>query len=119
MDKKDKIIKKYYFMLGIFMVLYLVIISVLNSTGVYDFRGNKLLFIGLTFLYYLVVKNTLANYYKKKIFDLDPELKEKAEEKTEKRKQLFSFEGKWYKDTTFIYALGIIILLILVSLFTN
>ncbi len=121
MDDKKKLIRQYYMVLITVLLAYIIVAYALMTFNVINIMSNPLIFIVVTFIYYLVVKNGLSKYYKKKIYDLDPELKEKAklkkEEKTKNMKDIFSnsSDKKWYSGGTVIY---LILLVCIAVVFT-
>ncbi|KPU27713.1 hypothetical protein TR13x_04115 [Caloranaerobacter sp. TR13] len=123
MDKKRKIIKQYYFTLVIMLIAYFLIFLALKYFDIFNIGENKLLFVFATFVYYIVVKNTLSNYFKKKIFEIDPKLKQKEQKDNDKVKQVkqvfLSSETKWYKNVNLIYILAMIVIALLFTIFSK
>ncbi|KGG79463.1 hypothetical protein Y919_11910 [Caloranaerobacter azorensis H53214] len=120
MDKKKKIIRQYYFILVAVLIAYFLVFLALKYFNIFNIGENKLLFIFITFVYYIIVKNALSNYFKKKIFEIDPELKQKENDKVKQVKQVFfNSETKWYKNVNLIYILGMIVIILLFTIFSK
>ncbi|RKD30567.1 hypothetical protein [Thermohalobacter berrensis] len=116
--KKERLIRSYYFVLSLLLVLYIALSVTLNYFGYFSISNNKFTFFVITFTYYLIVKNLLVRYYKNKIFQIEPQLKKKDEKKKQQIKSFVPEEGeKWYKNVNLMYIIGIIIVVLLFSLF--
>ncbi|WP_427339658.1 hypothetical protein [Caloranaerobacter sp. DY30410] len=123
MDKKRKIIRQYYFTLVTMLIAYFLIFLALKYFNIFNIGANKIFFIVVTFIYYVVVKNALSSYFRKKIFEIDPELKQKEQKENDKVKQvkqvLFNFETKWYKNVSLIYILAMVVIVLLFTIFSK
>lgn len=103
-DMKEKLIKRYYVSLILSLLIYFVVMFILSKTGVFIISENIIVFLIITVLYYLIVKNALAGFTKKKIYEIEPELKPDENTKLEQLKGMMP-RTKWYKNTTLIYLL--------------
>lgn len=83
---KKQIIKRYYLVLVGSMLAYLIGTLVLAYVGIWKFEENIFLYLAVTFLYYLVVKNFLAKETYKKLAELDPNIKKELQEREKLRK---------------------------------
>jgi len=119
-QEKDKLIKQYYYMLALSLILYFVVMVILKYTGLFNIGDYKLIFLVITFLYYVVAKNSLSRYYKKKIYEVDPSLKkEKVAGMSVVKERFTSSWKKLFRSTTLLYVIGIIIIVLLYSVFAR
>lgn len=118
-DKKKKLIRTYYYSLIILLVTYFVTALVLNSMGIFIIADNVIPFLIVTILYYIIGKNTLSAYMRKKIEKIDPELKSR-ESKLDGFKNMVSNNNKeWYKNGTLIYVIVVLSVVILFAIYQN
>ncbi|MTI68903.1 MAG: hypothetical protein FH751_01440 [Firmicutes bacterium] len=123
-NEKEKFIKKYYMLLTLVLLIYFLGAIGLNLVGVISLKNSLITFLLITFIYYLIVKNLLSKYYKNKIYELDPDLKQKADSKSKAKKEQLKqmapkmkFKSKWYKNSTFIYIVILFLIVILYNIF--
>lgn len=114
--KKDEIIKKYYNSLILSLVAYVLLTIIINYIGLINLKDHILIYLGVTFLYYLIVKNIIQNYFLKKIYEVDPEFAERDKERSAHKYGLFkslkNFKGL-HKNIYIIY-LVIVICIVLI-----
>lgn len=128
----NKLVKKYYSSLIVLLVIYLMAVIVLGTIDIINIKDNTITLLAISVLYYLIVKNSLAKYYKGKINEVSPKVNEK------KRKEILETDEvinqnkginsnkkennvtknndvkQWYKSPTFIY---IVIMLIIAVIY--
>lgn len=121
-NNKDKIIKRYYKVLIGVILLYLVVSMILQYLNIINIFDNKIFYLFFTLLYYLIVKNLLSNYFKGKIYDIDPDIKKREYDKNQQKKDKLISIGKviqgskLYKSKTFIYVIVLIIIFLIFNL---
>lgn len=116
-DKKNRVVKIYYYTLTLLLVLYFVTILLLNNFGIFKVSDNILVFFIATFLYYVIVKNTLANIVYKKLGEIDPEYKNKKSKLDELREKMPGSSTRWYKNGTILYIIALIVVFILIAVY--
>ncbi|WP_202711494.1 hypothetical protein [Sporosalibacterium faouarense] len=116
-EKKKKIVRGYYFTLVSFIILYFLGVLALNLTGVFIVTNNILLFLVVTFVYYLVVKNGLAGLTRKKLHEIDPEIKDGKTKFNEFKGKMPTSDVKWYKNGFLIYIIIIIAIVVLYAIY--
>lgn len=114
--KKDEIIKKYYNSLILSLVAYVIFSAIINYIGLISLRNHLLIYLGITILYYLIVKNVLQNYFLNKIYEVDSEFAQRDKERSVHKYGLFkslkNYKGL-HKNIYIIYLVIIICILLI------
>lgn len=118
---KEKIIKRYYGLLIGALGLYLALSIFLFYRGVLSFEKHILPYILITFLYYLLVKNLLAQWTYRKLSHIDEKVKAEIEKRKAAQKEKLALllggkkrEGKpkkWYYRNIIMIPLYLLLLI--------
>ncbi|WP_425448065.1 hypothetical protein [Dethiothermospora halolimnae] len=127
----NKLVKKYYSSLIVLLVIYLMTVIVLGTIDIINIKDNTITLLAISVLYYLIVKNSLAKYYKGKINEVSPKVNEKdiendirnSENDIIKKRMDINKKGesgkeynkkiKWCKSPTLIYIVIMLIIAII------
>jgi type II secretory pathway component PulL len=96
---KDKIIKKYYKLLIGLLGGYFILTLFLAYKKIWAFEKHIFIYLAISFMYYMIVKNILAKRTYKLLAEIDVNIKNEIEEREKLRKEKINLlTGKKYKS---------------------